>query len=279
MSQIFEKDITFIITTYKSEKLIESCLDSLPIESKKIIVENSSNYKLKEKLEKKYNNLKCYIMDSNLGYGNGNNYGIKNSDTRYLFILNPDAKVNSNTIPDMLIQLKNKKFAIAAPCSLDDTDTDLFKTENIVEMNHVKGFAMLLDKEEMKDVGFFDENFFLYLEEIDLCERVQKYKKKIFLINTPVNHLSGLSHGDRNDIEMEKSRNWHWMWSKFYFNKKHYGYMNAIIKTFPNLISSLIKTLIYSVILNKSKRDIYFMRVKGLLNSYFLSKSYYRPYE
>ena len=218
-------------------------------------------------------------MDSNLGYGNGNNYGIENSDTRYLFILNPDAQINSNTIPDMIKQLENKKFAIAAPCSLEDTDEYIFGSNNIIEKYHVKGFAMLLDKEEMKEVGFFDENIFLYLEEIDLCERVHKYKKKIFLINTKVNHLSGLSHGDREDIEMEKSRNWHWMWSKFYFNKKHYGYLNAFIKTFPNLITSVIKTLIYLVIFNNSKRDIYFMRVKGLLNSYFLSKSFYRPYE
>ena len=279
MNQILEKDITFIITTYKSEKLIERCLESLPKESKKIIVENSSNHKLKTLLEKKYDNLICYIMDSNLGYGNGNNYGIKNSDTRYLFILNPDAQIKSNTIHDMSKQLKDKKFAIAAPCSLGETDGDIFSTQDIIEKQHVKGFAMLLDKEEMKEVGFFDENIFLYLEEIDLCERVQKHKKKIFLINTKVNHLSGLSHGDRGDIEMEKSRNWHWMWSKFYFNKKHYGYLNAFIKTFPNFISSIIKTFIYLVIFNKPKRDIYFMRVKGLLNSYFLSKSFYRPYE
>ena len=279
MIQILEKDITFIITTFKSEKLIDSCLENLPVESKKIIVENSSNYQLKELLEKKYNNLKCYIMDSNLGYGNGNNYGIKKSDTRYLFILNPDAQINLNTVPDMIKKLENKKFAIAAPCSLEDADEHIFGTNDIIEKHHVKGFAMLLDKEEMKEVGFFDENIFLYLEEIDLCERIQKYKKKIFLINTKVNHLSGISHGDREDIEMEKSRNWHWMWSKFYFNKKHHGYLNAFIKTFPNLITSVIKTLIYLAIFNKSKKDIYFMRVKGLLNSYFLSKSFYRPYE
>ena len=41
MSKILEKDITFIVTTFKSEKLIESCLENLPKESKKIIVENN----------------------------------------------------------------------------------------------------------------------------------------------------------------------------------------------------------------------------------------------
>ena len=39
------------------------------------------------------------------------------------------------------------------------------------------------------------------------------------LINVPFIHLGGLSHGDSENIEMEKSRNWHWMWSKFYFKK------------------------------------------------------------
>ena len=68
---------------------------------------------------------------------------------------------------------------------------------------------------------------FLYLEEIDLCKRIRENNGKILSINVPFIHLGGLSHGDRENIEMEKSRNWHWMWSKFYFKKKYQGYFLA----------------------------------------------------
>jgi hypothetical protein len=78
---------------------------------------------------------------------------------------------------------------------------------------------------------------------------------------------------------MEKSRNWHWMWSKFYYNKKYYGYFKALIITLPNFIKSGFKFLFYLILNNKKKKIIYCMRFKGLLNSYFLSKSFYRPYE
>ena len=279
MKNILYEDITFIIVTFKSEKMIDSCLDNLPAKSKKIIIENSSNLKLKKHLENKYTNLLCYVMNQNLGYGRGNNFGISKSKTRYIFILNPDAMLKKNTISDMFLSLNYRKFAIAAPYSSDDIDKNLFKSSNIIERPYVKGFAMLFDKNEFDNVGFFDENIFLYLEEIDLCKRIIDNKKKIFLIKTEVNHLSGFSHGNRDDVEMEKCRNWHWMWSKFYFNKKHYGYIRSLILTLPNFISSLIKVGIYYLINNKKKKIIYLMRFKGLLNSYLLSKSFYRPYQ
>tara|TARA_B110000008_G_scaffold23158_1_gene20968 strand:+ start:338 stop:1177 length:840 start_codon:yes stop_codon:yes gene_type:complete len=279
MMNILYEDITFIIVTFKSEKMIDSCLDNLPAKSKKIIIENSSNLKLKKHLENKYTNLLCYVMNQNLGYGRGNNFGISKSKTRYIFILNPDAMLKKNTISDMFLSLNYRKFAIAAPYSSDDIDKNLFKSSNIIERPYVKGFAMLFDKNEFNNVGFFDENIFLYLEEIDLCKRIIDNEKKIFLIKTEVNHLSGFSHGNRDDVEMEKCRNWHWMWSKFYFNKKHYGYIRSLILTLPNFISSLIKVGIYYLINNKKKKIIYLMRFKGLLNSYLLSKSFYRPYQ
>ena len=56
------QNITFVITTFKSEQNIYHCLNSLPKEVNKIIVENSKNSELKHDLEKKYQNLQCYLM-------------------------------------------------------------------------------------------------------------------------------------------------------------------------------------------------------------------------
>ena len=93
------KDFTFIITTYKSEKLIFNCIKNLPKQTRKIVIENSSNLELKYKLEKRFKNTKCYIMKKNLGYGRANNYGIKKANTQYVFIINPDVILKLNLSP------------------------------------------------------------------------------------------------------------------------------------------------------------------------------------
>ena len=67
------------------------------------------------------------------------------------------------------------------------------------------------------------------------------------------------------------------MWSKFYFNKKHYGFLTAIIKTFHNLISAFLKFIFYSILFNNHKKKIYKMRLLGLLNSIIGNKSVLRP--
>ena len=271
-----KKNITFVITTFKSRSTIFDCLDSLNPDCKKIIIENSNDENLMLEIKKKYQNLNYKIMPSNYGYGKANNFGIRMSNTDYIFILNPDAKFEKNSFDKFINILIDKDFCIAAPTDLNEAKKIDFKENDLINVDTVKGFAMLLKKSSFEN--FFDENFFLYLEEIDLCLRITKNKGNIFLVNAPVTHLGGASHGDRDDIEMEKSRNWHWMWSKFYFNKKHYGYFFAIYKTLPNFINSIFKYIYYNLLNKKDKKEISRMRVLGLLNSYMLKKSSYRPY-
>ena len=66
------------------------------------------------------------------------------------------------------------------------------------------------------------------------------------------------------------------MWSKFYYNKKHFGYLNATIKILKNLFSAIIKFFFYSIIFNNYKRKIYQMRLYGLINSMIGKKSFFR---
>ena len=269
------KDITFVIVTFKSENIIFDCIDLLPGDSKKIIIKNSNNLDLKISLEKKYENLSCLLMRENLGYGKGNNIGINQSQTENVFILNPDARFKNSDLKKFLNIVKNENYAIAAPTLLKDKE--IFKNKyNIKEVEFVKGFGMLLNKKYLRN-NYFDENFFLYHEEIDLCKRVKNDGGRILLVNTPIIHYGTLSHGERNNLEMEKSRNWHWMWSKFYYKKKHYGYLIGLCSTLPNFLSSLLKFLFYSLTKNIDKKNIYEKRFLGLLNSYLLKKSHHRP--
>ena len=132
---------------------------------------------------------------------------------------------------------------------------------------------MLINLKKFSDQTFFDENFFLYLENDDLCIRVKNRNENIYIIkNSLINHTGGISKNQ----DLEYLRNWHWMWSKFYFNKKHYGFLTAFSKIFFNLFSSLVKFIFYLITLNPHKRKICQMRVSGLVNSIIGKKSFFR---
>ena len=170
-------------------------------------------------------------------------------------------------------------FAIIAPY-IQEAHLNAYDkiNEGVFQVKNVKGFAMFLNLDQFKEVGFFDENFFIYFEEIDLCKRLIKNNKKIFLdTSIKINHAGGTSHEDSISYEMEKSRNWHWMWSTFYFYKKHYGYTIAMIKILPKFLSAIFKTIFFKLTLNNKKKDIYYCRLEGILNSILLRKSWYRP--
>ena len=147
-----------------------------------------------------------------------------------------------------------------------------------VQVSNIKGFAMFLNLIQFKDIGLFDENFFIYFEEIDLCKRLKAFNKKIYLDpNIMINHLGGSSHNVSINFEMELSRNWHWMWSTFYYHKKYSGFTFAFIKISNKLVSSLFKTLFFLKIFKKNKKNIYYQRASGLINSIIGNKSWYRP--
>ena len=85
------KDLTIIIVTYKTkEEILFNCINSIKKEIKIINVENSNNISHKNKIEKKYSNVKVILSGENLGYGSANNLGLKNAKTRYVLISNPD---------------------------------------------------------------------------------------------------------------------------------------------------------------------------------------------
>ena len=275
------KNITFIIVSFKSEKVIYNCLDSIPNVSNKIIIENSQDINLKKDLESKYDNIEV-ILNKNLGMGASNNIGIKISQTQYAYVLNPDVTLRKNTLDNLIHSTKNlEDFAIISPLNSDldypNYKNEKEKNENIIEVSSIDGFSMIINKKKFNDDYFFDENIFLYLENDDLCLRTKEKMGNIYIIkNSLIDHLGASSSNKDQNRELEYLRNWHWMWSKFYFNKKHYGYLNAFKKVFLNLISAKIKFIFYLITLNSHKRKIYQMRISGILNSMFGKRSWYR---
>ena len=274
-------DLTVIITSFHSRNKIFNCINSIEKNIKVIVIENSNDQILKKEIQSNYQNVECILSEENLGYGAGNNLGLSMVKTSYALILNPDVTLINGAISKFFLTINNlKDFGVIAPVSLNEkyNNFNIAVDKEIKEVDNVKGFAMFLNMKNLKKINFFDDNFFLYFEEIDLCRRLKKNNSKIFIDPTiEVNHLGGTSHNSEIEKPMELSRNWHWMWSTFYFHKKHYGYLSAIIKILPKLFSSFFKFIIFFITFQKSKSEIYKHRLSGIINSILLRKSSFRP--
>ena len=139
---------------------------------------------------------------------------------------------------------------------------------------------MLLDKKKLDKLlskEYFDENFFMYLENDDLCKRVIKTNENIYIVpRSKIKHLGGKAVDVKYNNEVELSRNWHWIWSKFYYQQTHYGYLNAFLKGFPKFLSSLIKYLFFTIIRKKFKQRVYLNRASGFFNAAKKKPSWYR---
>ena len=282
------QNLSIVIVTLKSEKVIHQCIKSINKNIPIIVIENSDNSEFKANLEANYKNVKCILSKENLGMGAGNNIGIKSAETDYVFIINPDVTLENNTLDELFLASKLlSDFSIISPISsnIDFPNYGMFKKEKIFneknkpfQVDYVDGYAMLFNKKKFKDNFYFDENFFLYMENNDLCMRVINDGGSIFVApKAKINHTGGNTVDSRFIEEIEFSRNWHWIWSKFYFNKKHFGFFKAIKVCVSTYFTSLLKFSFYLIIKNSFKKKIYFNRASGFYNALLGRASWYRP--
>ena len=130
--------------------------------------------------------------------------------------------------------------------------------------------------QNVKKVGYFDENFFLYFEETDFCFRAYKRKQKIYVLtDTNVIHKGGWSVNLDNKLEIEANKHWHFMWSKFYYFKKNHSLFVAYQKTLIDFFASLIKYAFFFLI-DYRKRIIFYNKISGLVNSIMGNKPFKR---
>ena len=282
------KDITVVVTSFRSSEKIKSCLNAIDRQCRILLVENSNNLEHKKIIEREFNNVKCILAGENLGYGRANNIGLKEVKTKYALILNPDTELFPKTLEKFMEVAKQRPdFAIIGPNIFEDKKNYTYEEKypfdepiglDIKVVKTVKGFAMFLNLPEFKEVGFFDEKFFIYLEEIDLCTRLFKKNKKIYWsADIPIYHEGGQSHDSSVNEEMEFSRNWHWMWSTFYYNKKYKGFFISFLIVLPKLGSAVFKVILYALLMNREKKEIYYHRYSGLINAIKGKSSWYRP--
>ena len=277
------KEITIVFVSYYSKLKILKYLKQFNNIFKVIIIENSNDLSLRKEF-KKFKNISIIYNKKNLGFGASSNIGLKKIKTKYGLHLDLDTSFSNKSI-FQLIDEANKldDFIILGPKiknynykSRDFRKKNYLKNLNL--MNFIDGCCMLFNMKKLKFNGYFDENFFLYFEEYDLFKRYLKKNEKIIMTNVVSIYHAGRSSSDKKyNKEIEVNRNWHYMWSKFYFYKKHYNYFYAFIKISKSFFSSMIKVFIYTIFANNFKKDIYSARLKGIYSSICNKKSSYRP--
>ena len=279
MNNIYN-DLEILTVTFKSEHIIDSCLSNIDSRYKITVVENSDNYDFKKKLEKS-KNVKCILAKKNIGFGSAFNLGAKDIKSKYILHINPDVKIN-NFIIEALYKEAEKidNLGILSPMEVSvgtvEDKKELKDFHKITNVEYVRGFVMMINNNNCKVTNYFDENIFLYLEEIDLCKRLKKINKKIFMIESiKVEHFGGKSHNPIYSDLMEFQRNWHYMWSLFYFSKKHHGIFFAYKNTLKKFFSAFFK-FVFFYFFKKKKYLIYKHRFLGLLFSYLGKKSIFR---
>jgi len=230
--------VTVIIVKYKAEKELKKCLASIknyPV----IIVDNDQ---------------------VNRGYAAGNNLGAKKATSQYLLILNPDTIVHPGAISKLVTFLDtHPKAGIVAPLLLDPKGQPyplqgtreltpltglvalsfLNKIPNPISRHYwladwdkkesqlvdvVPGTAFLIRRSLFTQIGGFDEKFFLYFDETDLCRRVKKLGWDIYMLpQAKIMHIWGASTPRSRRIQAIFTA------SRFYYFKKHFGQPWAIL--------------------------------------------------
>ncbi len=232
-------DVTVIIVTYDSAHCILPLSDCLTGVPNVIFVDNGSQDHTTTEIAKSFPNAILIKNSRNEGFGAANNRALMTCATPFALLLNPDCVLEPKDIGKLMsLAAKQPDAAIVAP--------HLIRRNKSLELSYrwpqghwksfgpatsgpccvgfVSGAAMLLNMKIMRDVGFFDEDFFLYYEDEDLCQRLFEAKKQIIVVpDAKFTHLSRGSVKGRNPLKGEFNRGYHHAQSKITFERKHVG--------------------------------------------------------
>jgi GT2 family glycosyltransferase len=281
--------ITIVFLSFHSEHHIRRHILEIDKKFPIIVIDNARNFEFKKEIEEKYSHVKVVITKENIGWAAGMNLGIKESATNYVMINSPDINISNDSIEKLFYEInKVKNFALFAPTYLDESiHKNYYKKfetkdnfQDVLEVEWIDN-SFVINKEEIKNLGFFDENFFMYYENFDFCKKLFASKKKMLISKNIKFTHEGTSSVNKNfSFEVILSRNWHYSWSKYYFFKKHYGTFFGIKKIFPNFLRSIRKILFYKFLLRDNvKYQFALAEFKGIFQSVLSKPSNYRPFK
>lgn len=228
-----------------------------------IVVDNDEKKVIEEELRSRFRWVSYIATAKNCGFGAGNNIGAGKARGKFLFFLNPDTVVLPRSI-DNLIQFlsKQRKVAIVAPLLFNNDgkkydlqgSTQLTPLEGIVclsfinklfpnnpiskkyflsawdkkslkEVDVVPGTAFVIRKSIFEEIGGFDDRFFLYFEESDLCRRVKQKGYTIYMLpHASIVHVGGATTTTRDQREVISA----FRKSRWLYFRKHFGLIPAL---------------------------------------------------
>jgi len=276
-------NLSVVVVTFKPDlDILNKCLKSINEKIKIIIVDNSSKLKIDDLSKNAHKNISI-IHSSNVGNGEGINVGVEAANCKYVLYLDVDSEIDINFIENIYTYAnKIGDFAVLAPMleKYEYRKKDIKKNVNFDydEMYFVEGAVMLINCDNtFKKNIVFDKKIFLYWEESDFLFQCIKNKQKVYLLkNLFAKHIGNSSVNKSYIDEINLNRNWHYLWSKFYYFNKNFGVLYAYKETLRQFISAIFKYFLYSLIKN-DKSKIYKERMSGLYNSYIGRSSFRRP--
>lgn len=227
-------NVSAIIPNYNGKHFLQDCLSSLSKQTPNlevIIVDNGSEDGSVEYIKSNFPNYVIIENKKNLGFATAVNQGIKIASYEFIFLLNNDVEIEENTIEELLncINKENSIFSVSSKMIqldnrdlLDDAGDEytilgytkkigLNKKANKTRFNKKREIfsscagAALYRKSVFEKIGYFDEEFFAYMEDVDIGYRAKIFGyKNIYCPNAVVYHVgSGTSGSTYNEFKVQ----------------------------------------------------------------------------
>lgn len=216
-------EVSVVVVTFESQATIAACLASLPPDLETVVVDNGSLDETVAIVRERFPHVAVIEGDVNRGFGAGCNLGVARTSGERVLLLNPDAAVTPGAIAALQAALAaDRRLGAVGPLirNPDGTpelswgaDPDLVSEWRRAREQHgrsprpappqalsrvdwVSGACMLIRREAWAAVGGFDEDFFLYFEDCDLCLRLRRAGWGVAIApDAEVNHVRGASAG------------------------------------------------------------------------------------
>ena len=246
---------SLIIVSFNTKEILKNALSSIFVYCPRemfevIVIDNNSGDGSAEMLNNLFGDkIKLIINKHNAGFGAANNLGAKIARGEYLFFLNSDIIAKEDILSGLAKIFESRpEIGILAPrLILPDGSEQKFASGNFpsladlilgkikkdaaekkyIKIDWVSGAALAIRKNLFDQAGGFDENFFMYFEDIDLCKRVKDISYQVAVLpSITVVHLGGKS------LKNDRQRKKHYYVSQDYFYKKHYGKLKLALLRF-----------------------------------------------
>jgi hypothetical protein len=276
------KDLSIVIVNWNSQEVVTECLASIyrnlnDIQFEVIVVDNNSSDNGVNVIKNRYTKVKLIENAVNVGFGKANNQGLKISKGKFVLLLNPDAVIQNRAIQNMLAFMQNdESIGAVGPKIVDDNNAvrpegarnyltlagelaqlakwDRLRRKNSVnkfrnqlqEVEALSGSCMLMRKACLDQIGGFDEQFFLYAEDVDLCYRIKQSGWKVYYFpDATVRHRAHQSSAKAADFSPFAVS----CASSYKYFKKNRGFGVAILYRALVFLTSLIWIILYIVTL------------------------------